>query len=62
MIKFELDSWSDAEMDLISAKAVAGALETQLYAAENKSDAELAYAIYRLIEHAIASLEAGMIR
>ena len=62
MIKFELDSWSDAELNLISAKAVAGMLETALYKDGNKADAEVAFAVYNLIEAAFASLEAGRIR
>ncbi len=61
-ISHELDSWSDAELDLISAKAVAGMLETALHKDGNKADAEVAFAIYNLIESAFACLEAGRIR
>ncbi len=59
---FDLDSWSDAELDLISAKAAAGALETQLFHDGNKADAELAFAVYRLIENALVHLDSGMHR
>ena len=45
IVKFDLDAWSDAELDLISAKAVIGQLEVNLFHDGSKSDAEIA-AIY----------------
>ena len=62
LISHELDSWSDAELRLISARACAAALETILIADGNKADAELAFAIYNLIESAFADLDGGRIR
>ncbi len=59
IVKFDLDAWSDAELDLISAQAVAGQLETILTLDGNKADAEVAFAVYRLIESALSSLECG---
>ena len=61
-VKFELDAWSDAELDLISARAVAGMLSERLFADGNKADEEVALAITILIEHALTILESGRIR
>ena len=61
-VKFELDAWSDAELDLISARAVAGMLSERLFADGNKADEEVALAITRLIENALTILESGRIR
>ena len=61
-VKFELDAWSEAELDIISDKAVAGNLCESLFQGGNKADSEVAYAIVRLLDSALASMESGRVR
>ena len=61
-VKIELESWSDAELDLIGAAAVAGMLSTSLFNDGQKADSEVAYSVCRAIESALNHIECGRIR
>ena len=61
-ITFDLQHWSDAELDWISAKAVAATLCSTLFDDGNKADSDTAYAIVRLCESAEAWMDSGCYR
>ena len=59
-MKIELDAWSDAEIDLISAKAIAEMLSENLFNdGHHARESEVAYSIIRLIESALEKIESG---
>ena len=58
-IKIELDSWNEAEIDLESAREIAGMLSHELYLENHKQYSSVAYAIERLIESAQTWIESG---
>ena len=58
-VKIKLAAWSEAELDLISAKSIAGMLTENLFAEENKPASEVAWSIERLIESALEKIENG---
>ena len=60
-MKIELDSWSEAEIDLILAKEVAGMLSEALYNEGLKHHSDVAYAVARNIDNALAWVEGGRI-
>ena len=61
-VKIELDAWSDAELDLIGAKAIAGQLSEILFSEGNKAGEEVALTVARLIESALTNIESGRVR
>ena len=53
-MKVDLHNWSEAELDLISAKAIVSMLSESLFEAGYlKEESEVAYAVARLIESAL---------
>ena len=60
-VKFELNAWSDAELAIMSANAVAGCLSQNLYHDGNKADSETCHAIILLLEDALRSMESGRV-
>jgi len=59
-VKIKLDDWSDAELDLISAKSIASVLSEALFSeGYHREESEVAYAIHRLIESALEKIENG---
>ena len=61
-IKIDLQAWSEAESDIISAKEIAAMLSHTLYTDGHKHEADVAYAIVRSIESALAWIEGGRYR
>ena len=61
-LKVDLDSWSEAETDLNSAKEVIGMLSHQLFLEGNKQSSDVAYAAERLIESALSWIDSGRYR
>ena len=61
-MKIELDNWSEAEIDLISAKEVASMLCDNLHHDGHKHESDVAYSVQRLIESALCWIECGMVR
>ena len=60
-VKFELEAWSDAELAIIAAKAVAGSLSTNLFSDREIADSETCHAIILLLEDALRSMESGRV-
>ena len=60
-VKFELAAWSDAELAIIGAKAVAGTLSTTLHSDGEIADSETCYAVVLLLEDALRSMESGRV-
>ena len=61
-VKFELASWSDAELRIHASQDVMGNLEETLYRDGNKAAAGVAHAAYLLLEDALSALDCGMYR
>jgi len=62
MIKIDTMAWSDAELDIIAIRAIAGLLSHELHQEGHKQYSDVAYAIERLAESSLSSVESGMIR
>jgi len=61
-MKVDLHNWSEAELDLISAKAIVSMLSESLFEAGYlKEESEVAYAVARLIESALGWIADGSI-
>ena len=58
-VKIGLEEWSEAEMDLMSAKEVASMLSTALHRDGHKHYSDVAFAIERSIESALVWIEGG---
>ena len=61
-MKLELENWSEAETDLITAKAIVSMLSQTLFVDGHKHESEVAYAVERSIDSALNWIESGMIR
>jgi len=60
-MKVDLDNWSDAELDFISAKAVLSVLGEVMHADGSDSDhKDTVFAAYRLIESGLSCVECGL--
>lgn len=63
MMKLKLSAWSEAETDLILAKAIAEMLSENLFNEGHLArESEVAYCIIKLIESALEKIEAGATR
>ena len=59
-MKIKLEAWSDAETDLISAKAIAEMLSENLFnEGYHSNESTVAYSVVRLIESALEKIESG---
>ena len=61
VVKFELDAWSDAEIKIIGATSLLGALEENFFQQGNKADCESLMGIRTLLEGAMTDMESGRV-
>lgn len=61
-LKIKLEDWSEAELDLVSAKATIGMLSELLFIEENSSASEVAWGVERTINRALKRMEDGFER
>ena len=58
-VRFELESWSDAELKITSAVALLGSVEETLFQDGNRADSTALSGIRILLECAMADLDGG---
>jgi hypothetical protein len=61
MVKFELWAWSDAELKLIAARSMLGAIEENLFQEGNKADSEALMGVRILVEGALEHMDFGRV-